>query len=104
MKSKRYDVLLSYTKDDIKTEAVRAWVFKKKWLWICYAVIAFAYMLAITISDLHGNVYAFILAAYFLIGVVVLYVQQCRIGTKVWNELKDSEEPYDLRNIFIGNK
>ena len=99
MKSKRYDVLLSYTKDDIKTEAVRAWVFKKKWLWICYAVIAFAYMLAITISDLHGNVYAFILAAYFLIGVVVLYVQQYRIGNKVLNKLKDVPEPIDLRNI-----
>jgi len=99
MKSKRYDVLLSYTKDDIKTEAVRAWVFKKKWLWICYSVIAFAYMLAITISDLHGNVYAFILAAYFLIGVVLLYVQKYRVGNKVWNKLKDVPEPIDLRNI-----
>ncbi len=99
MKSKRYDVLLSYTKDDIKTESVRAWVFKKKLMWICYAVIAFAYMIAITIADLHGNVYAFILAAYFLIGVVVLYVQQYRIGNKVLNKLKDVPEPIDLRNI-----
>ena len=99
MKSKRYDVLLSYTKDDIKTEAVRAWVFKKKLMWICYAVIAFAYMIAITIADLHGNVYGFILVAYYLIGVVLLYVQKYRVGNKVWNKLKDVPEPIDLRNI-----
>ena len=99
MKSKRYDVLLSYTKDDIKTEAVRAWLFKNKLTWICYAVIAFAYMIALMIADLHGNVYGFILAAYYLIGVVLLYVQKYRVGNKVWNKLKDVPEPIDLRNI-----
>ena len=99
MKSKRYDVLSSYTKDDIKAEAVRTWVFKKKLILICYAIIAFAYMLAIMIAELHGNVYAFILAAYMLIGIVVFYIQYYRIGNKVWNKLKDNPEPYDLRNI-----
>ena len=99
MKSKRYDVLLSYTKADIKAEALRAWIHKKKWWWIGFIAVSLIYMIVITASSLHGNVYAVILAGYMLIGVAVVSAQQYRIGNKVWNKLKDSPEPIDLRNI-----
>ena len=96
---KKYAVIQSFTKDDIKADGFKRWFNKRKNTIIFYMlaiIIVVPFGLGLESDNLIYNYIISVLGLGVFIYYLVMYIRESK---KFFNKVKDLPEPIDLRGI-----
>lgn len=95
---KKYDILISRTKEGIKSIGQSKWAYSQKYVYC-------GFLIALIIGFIFGQIYKDNKAINYTMATLVLFmgIYFCTgmiiAGNKFWDKVKDLPEPKDLREI-----
>ena len=97
-KKQKYDVLVSWTKFDIESCGSYSWFRKSWWIWIPSLFLLFIWSGYWDIKNADNSIISDVIALapiciLFIIWALMFIIK----GKKYWNNIKDNEQPFDLR-------
>ena len=94
---KKYEVLSLQTKTNIEGYGCNRWFKRTWWIWGVLFVVTFAWLVGWSFSTTSSWLNAGIAIPPIIIAYIIWCVMYSRAGKRFWKNIKDTEQPFDLR-------